>query len=233
VGKAFQQTMRPVPALLALLAVGSIATAARADSYAWGGSSGRFEVSVHVLGFNDGAGTGGWDERHARSFAGWARRFNAVIPRGASVSMRESPDEDGTALTMRHAGRVEGVVMSDRPDIDDFDEALTLVAAHFGAPVPGPAAPAKLYTIQLFSSRSESSANRFAAEIDARGVTASDSFFHEACLPCRVPEAHVLPRSEGGLSRVVTGIFDRYSVARRSLAKLRRDFGLEGFVREL
>ena len=222
--------MRPIPALLSLLAVTSIQTAARADAYSWGGSSGRFEVSVTLPGFNEGAGALGWEEAHARELARWAKRFNAVIPHGASVVMSQSPDEDGTTLTMREAGRVEVVVMPDGPD---FDEALPIVAAHFRARVPDSAAPAKLYTIQLFSSRSESSAHRFAAALDARGVTAAGSFFHEACLPCSVPEAHVLPRGEGGFSRVATGIFDRYSVAKRSLAKLRRDFGLEGFVREL
>jgi hypothetical protein len=215
---------------MSFIAVTSIQTAARADAYSWGGSSGRFEVGVTLLGFNEGAGELGWEEPHAREFAEWAKLFNAVIPRGASVAMSQSPDEDGTTLTMRQAGRVEIVVMLDGPD---FDEALPIVAAHFGAKVPDSAAPAKLYTIQLFSSRSESSASRFSAELDARGVTAAGSFFYEACLPCSVPQTHVLQRGADGLSRVVTGIFDRYSVARRSLGKLRRDFGLEGFVREL
>jgi hypothetical protein len=214
----------------ALLALASLATPARADAYAWGGSSGRFEVHVTVPGFNEGAGVGGWDEGSARDFAGWARRFNAVIPRGASVSLERDAGDDDTTLTIRRRGRVS---VSRLPGGPDLDAALALVARRFGARLPGRPAPVRIYTLQVFASVSEASAQRFARLLEERGVAAEGSFFYQACLPCTTHEVHVLDAGAGGIHRVVTGVFDRYATARRSLDELRRRFGLRGFVREI
>ncbi len=82
--------MKLAPALLAF-ALGLGSATARADAYTWGGASGRFDVEVTVLGFNEGRGVGGWDEGSARDFAAWAKRFNAVIPRAARSRCAVTP----------------------------------------------------------------------------------------------------------------------------------------------
>jgi hypothetical protein len=220
--------MKPLLAFSAILAIASVACPAFADAYAWGGESGRFQVAVTLPGFNDGAGATGWEEGSARRFAAWTRRFNSVIPRDAFVSLES--DDDASVLTIRRGGHTHLVRMAGDPDLE---AALPLVAGHFGVPVPGPATAGKLYTLQLFASTSEASAARFAAGIDERGVAAEGSFFYEACLPCSIREVRVLGPGAGGVHRVITGIFDRYSVARRALGELRSRSGLEGFVREI
>jgi hypothetical protein len=223
--------MKWPPVLSLVLFLASTAGPARADARSWGGESGRFQVSVLRLGFDDGAGGDGWEEASARDFAGWALRFNSVIPRDASVSLeRGFDDDDASLLTLRRGGRADLVRMPGGPD---FEAALAIVARHFGVRVPRPPTTAKLYSIQLLASASEAGAASFATGLETRGVAAEGSFFHDGCLPCSVPEVHVRGPGADGVYRVVTGIFDRYSAARRAVGELRRRFGIEGFVREL
>jgi hypothetical protein len=226
----FPGRMKHLPALLLLLALALAGGPAWADAYAWGAESGRFRVEVVHLGFDDGAGAAGWEEKPARELAAWARRFNAVIPEGASVSIERGVDDDASLLTFQRGGRSDRIRMIGGPD---FDAALSIAARHFGQPVPAPVPHVELYTLQLFASRSEARAARFASGAEARGVRAKGSFYHEACMPCSVPEVHVLGPDAGGISRVVTGIFDRYSEAHRALGELRRRFGGPAFVRRL
>jgi len=67
----------------------------------------------------------------------------------------------------------------------------------------------------------------------ARERCDGEPLYFEACLPCSISEGHVLGPDARGLYRVVTGIFDRLSTARRSLAKPHGRWKLEAFVREL
>ena len=222
--------MKLAPALLAL-ALGLGSATARADAYTWGGSSGRFDVEVSVLGFNDGRGAGGWDEGSARDFAAWARRFNAIIPHGGSVSVLRDASDDATKLTIRR-GHEATVVMI--PGDVDLEIALKIASRSFGVRrAPRLRAAAKLFTLQLFASRTAAGAARFSGEMNERGVAAGGSFFHEACLPCSVPAARVLGPGVDRRYRVITGIFDSPLAARRSLGALQRTWKVEGFVREL
>lgn len=218
-------------AALFALALGLGSTAARADAYSWGGSSGRFDVEVTALGFNEGAGEGGWSEESAREFAGWAWRFNAIIPRGSSVSVRRDPAEDGTKLTLR---RGSGSTVVTIPGDFDLDVALKIAARSFGVRrAPKLRAPAKLFTIQLLASRTEAGASRFSGAMDELGVKARGSFFHEACHPCSIPGTRVLEPGPDRRYRVITGVFTNQREAGRSLAALHRAWKIDGFVREL
>jgi hypothetical protein len=222
--------MKLAPALLAL-ALGLVSAPARADAYAWGGSLGRFDVEVTVLGFNEGAGEGGWEESSAREFAGWARRFNAIIPRGSSVSVRRDPAQDGTRLTLR---RGTELVEIEIPGDFDLEIALKIAARSFGVRrAPKLRAVARLFTIQLFASRTEAGAGRVSEAVSERGVEVEGSFFHEECLPCFTHAARVLGPGPDRRYRVIAGIFASQRAARRSLATLRRAWKVEGFVREL
>jgi hypothetical protein len=214
------------------LASTGIPRGAHADAYSWGGSSGRFAVSVFRAGFNEGFGEGGWDADSARDFASWAARFNAVVPRGAFVTMERGVDDDGTRLSIHRLGRVQIVRMTDGPDLD---AALPIVARAFGLRPPGPrgSAPPRLFTVQIFASGSEARATRFAAALDERGVVSEGSFFHEECHPCFVHDSHVLEARRDGLHRVVIGVFDRRAPATRWRWRLRRTWKVDGFVREL
>jgi hypothetical protein len=222
--------MRLSIGLAAAVALCSMSRAARADSYTFGGESRRAKLDIFLLGFNEGAGEGGWDERSARDFATWAKRVDTLLPKGAAVSLIRTVDDDATTLTIREGFRTSTFEVAGAPD---YDEALGLVAGHFKTASVTPVSPAKLYTLQLLATRSSERADRFVRALDERGVSAGGSFYFEACLPCAIPEGHVLGPDPDGLYRVVTGIFDRFSTARRSLAKLHRRWRLEAFVREL
>lgn len=216
--------------LAAAGALSTMSTAARADSYTFGGESRRVKLDIFLLGFNDGAGVGGWNEASARELATWAKRVDTLLPKGAAVSLIRTIDDDDTALTIREGPKISIFKVAGAPD---YDEMLRLVARHFKATSIASVRPAKLYTLQLFGTYSQERANRFARALDERGVSADGSFYFEACLPCTIPEAHVVGPNAAGLYRVVTGIFDRFSTARRSLTKLHRRWKLEAFVREL
>jgi hypothetical protein len=205
-------------------------TAARADSTMFGGESRRVKLDIFLLGFNEGAGAGGWDEASARELATWAKRVDTLLPRGASVSLIRTIDDDDTTLTIHEGARRSVFKVAGAPD---YDEALDVVARHFKAASIALVSPAKLYTLQLFATYSQERANRFARALDERDVSADGSFYFEACLPCTIPQAHVLGPDASGRYRVVTGIFDRFSAARRSLTKLQGRWKLEAFVREL
>jgi hypothetical protein len=208
----------------------STTSVAKADSYSFEGSSGRFDASVWLSGFNEGAGEGGWSYGDALAFAITAARFNAIIPKGSFVSMHRDAGDDETTLTIR-SSTPESVTMPDGPD---YDEALAVVARHFNAGVPPVSGPTpKLFTIQLSASHFEANATRFARSLDDRGVSADGSFYSEACHPCSIPEAHVLDKGKDGFFRVVMGIFDQRDVAERSRQSLERKFGIKGFVREM
>jgi hypothetical protein len=207
-----------------------MSTAARADSYMFGGESRRVKLDIFLLGFNDGAGAGGWDDAAARELATWAKRVDTLLPKGAAVSLIRTIDDDDTTLTIHEGPKSSVFKVSGAPD---YAEALGLVAGHFKATTIASVSPAKLYTLQLFATYSQERANRFARALDERDVSADGSFYFEACLPCAIPQAHVLEPNAAGLYRVVTGIFDRFSAARRSLTKLHRRWKLSAFVREL
>lgn len=220
------------PSLAILLASLLAGPRAAADSHSWSGASGSVEVNVWRLGFQEGAGVGGWDEDNARSFATFARRLRSIVPAGARVNIEERIEAAGVRIEIRRRARRPELVANDL-DSADLDRIGVLLAAHFGRAVLPEHPPVALYTIQLFASRSKERADRFAERIDDRGVVPSRQFFREACHPCRVPEARVLSPSGDRLSRVVIGVFDRRSEAVGSLRGLRRDWQLTGFVREL
>ena len=206
------------------------ATEARADAYSWRGSSGRFDVDVLVSGFNEGAGAGGWSESAAREFATWAVKFNAVIPPGATVTMkRGAEDDDETHLEIHATGFTQETVMEGGPD---FDEALAIVSAWSKITPPAAVAPPPLYTVQVFAG-SGARARAFADALDARGVDAPDSFYDEACHPCFAHPAHVLEPGADRLTRVVLGVYDHSGAAWRAAAKLRGEHGVLGWVRRL
>jgi hypothetical protein len=215
----------PAALLTALLT----ASRADADSYSWGGSSGRFDVEAFLSGFNEGAGAGGWDTNSASEFATWAARFNAVIPAGSLVSLSRGIEDDGTAVVIREPGRITVVPMAGGPDLD---AALPVVAGHFGMTAPPPVA-AKLFTVQLFATQSELRATRFAEALNRSGVHVDLSFFHEECHPCSTPEAHVVEPRSDGIFRVVIGIFDHAKAARRSVVELRSRGYREAFLQSL
>jgi len=212
---------------------------ARADSYEWSGRSGRFTVHVWLDGFNEGAGEGGWDEADARDFAGWARRFNDVIPPGARVTMtRAVTDDDGTTLSIRDRGRTTTTLLRGDRDVAVsaraafFAPALAIVARHFRARVP-PVRAIRLYTLQVFASRSPARARAFAASLEARGVAARGAFFSQKCHPCTIPETRVRDSPRDGLHRVVLGVYDRAESAHAARAHLARDFHVASWVAEL
>jgi hypothetical protein len=161
-----------------------------ADSYSWGGRSGRLEVSVWLSGFNEGAGEGGWDEDSARDFASWAARFTSIVPRGARVVLRREISDDGTVVELRSArsGRRRLAVL---PGDFDFARALRLVARWLGKPVPPTRASPPLFTIQVLASRSQARAAAYARSLDDREVDPLDPFFVQACHPCLIPQARV------------------------------------------
>jgi hypothetical protein len=209
-----------------------VASAARADAYAWGGESVRLKVSAMVPGFNEGAGEGGYDEDSARAFASWAARFDAVVPRDSSVSIDyDGANDDDSTITIRRPGAVDVVLMAGQPDLEG---ALRVVARSFGAaPPPAPGPSPRLFTIQLLGTHSEDGASRFSDGLTEREVTAEGSFFYEVCLPCRVADSRVLDAGSDGVYRVVIGVFDDRARAEGAARKLRRTSGLRGFVREI
>lgn len=207
----------------------SLPGSARADAHSYGGSGRRFRLSVMVIGFDEGAGAGGWDEESARELAGWAVRFDAVIPKGAFVEIEKDVNDDDTKLTLRVNGRSE---VRHFPGEPQLDVALRWVARRFRRPVP-PARRARLFTLQLFASRSKANALRFAEGLDARGVRASHVVYYAACHPCSVPEARVLETANPKVHRVIVGVFGERHAARIALAELRQRWHVTGFVREL
>lgn len=223
--------MRPA-LLLPILAALSVASgAARADTYSFGGRSGRVTLDVLLLGFNEGGGVGGWDEGHARAFATLARRVDTFLPEGATVWLERPFEDRETTLTIREGAASTVFLVDETPGY--YDDALELVAAHFGVTRVAEVSPPKLYTIQLLATRSGERARRHARALDERGVIADGSFFHEACGPCATREAHVLGPDARGWHRVVTGLFDQPGAAQRSLGALRRRWKMDAFVREL
>lgn len=221
--------MRWLAATWLVLALLVDASSALADSYSYGGRGRRFELEVFLLGFNEGAGEGGWDEDSARQFAGWASRFDAVIPRGAFVSMVKDVSDSDTTLTIRVGKRDERQQLPGEPDLA---AALAIVARRFRAAVPV-ARSAKLYTLQLFASRSRVSALRFVEHIEAQGVIAERQVYHAACHPCSIPQSRLLEPTKDGMFRVVTGVYAERRLAERGLAGIARRWKLRGFVREL
>jgi hypothetical protein len=213
--------------LVLALVLGS--SSALADSYSYGGAGRRFELEVFLLGFHEGAGAGGWDEDSAREFAVWASRFDAVIPKGAFVSLVKDVGDSDTTLTIRVGRRVETRELAGEPDLD---AALTLVARRFRVAVPV-ARPAKLYTLQLFASRSQPNALRFVERIEAQGVTAERQVYHAACHPCWIRQSRLLEPTKDGMHRVVTGVYAERWAAERGLRGIARRWKLRGFVREL
>ncbi|MGH7281274.1 MAG: SPOR domain-containing protein [Polyangiaceae bacterium] len=220
--------VKPLLAFAASFALSFVAASARADSYSWEATSGRFHVSVFISGFNEGAGEGGWDERSARDLASFTRRFNAIIPPGATVDIERDVNDDRTTLTIRNRGATRAITMPGGPDLD---AALALVAEHFHVAIP-PAAKGALFTVQLSASRSEDRAEAFASDLDARGVVAEGSFYDEACHPCSIPGTRVLDRSPDGLVRVISGVFDEPRSAEHAAAALRRA-GIAAWARGL
>ena len=205
-----------------------VAPRAQADAHAWHARAERFEVDVTIGGFDEGAGEGGWDAESAREMAAWARRFEAIVPRGARVTMRRDAWDDETALTIHDGARTRSTRMSGGPD---FDSAIAIVARHFGVQVPPTARGATpIYTLQVMASRSRTYAEDFARALDARGVVARDTFYDAACMPCSVPVAHVLEPGRDAFHRVVVGVYDRPARARRALAALEREFRVRGWV---
>lgn len=219
----------PVMRWLVLVAcVLCVARTASADAYSYGGSGQRFRLSVMKLGFNEGAGIGGWDEDSAREFAGWAARFDAVIPKGAFVELVKDLEDDDTVLKLRMKGRTE---LQRFPGDPELDAALRWVAQRFHRPVPK-ARRARLFTLQVFASRSERGAARFVEQLDSRGIHASRAVYHAACHPCSIPEARVLTTPNAKVHRVILGVFADRHTARLALLELER-FRVRGFVREL
>ncbi len=202
---------------------------ALADSYAWGGSSRRLEVSVVSMGFHDGAGVGGWDEHDARTFAAIARRFDSLLPPGAFVKIEQGVDDLDFWLTLRRGPRTYIITL---PGEVDLERALSVVARRFPKRSVPADEPVELFTLQLFASRSESHANRFVERAERRGLHVEHPFFWQACLPCSIPEARVWSRGTDGWFRVIAGVFDRPANARRALVQLKKQ-GFDGFVRQL
>src|SRR5206468_11422969 len=111
-----------------------------------------------------------------------------------------------TTVTLLRDGRIGRWKMVGGPS---FEHALELVARRLGVGALPPERAVDLYTIQFLASRSPSRTARFASELEGRRVHVETSFFHQACLPCSIPEVKVLGPEPDGLYRVVTGIFDR------------------------
>jgi hypothetical protein len=205
-----------------------VSSTANADSYSYGGEGERFRLGIWLIGFNEGAGSEGWSVESAREFAEWAARFDAIIPRGASVSLERDVNDTKTQLLIRVGKQSERHEIAEEPG---FAEALRIVARRFHAKPP-PARPTRIYTLQLFASKSEASARRFAESLETRQVRVEGpQFYHEACHPCSIPESKVL--EGGGMYRVVTGVFADRPRASRALRVLQRRHALRGFVREL
>jgi hypothetical protein len=221
--------MRVAAFAIATLASFLAAQTARADAYSWGGASGSFRVDVFVSGFNEGAGAGGWSESSARDFAAWAARFNAILPAGMSVSMSRDVSDDETTLTIKTKRRTEVI---SQPGGPDFDAALSIVARRVGVRVPPPPVAPSLFTLQVFAARSRERATKLASVLDERGVEPTEQVFYEQCHPCFAHPARVLDGGDG-FYRVIVGVYDRLTTARRALARLERDWKLSGFVRKL
>jgi len=211
------------------LGVCVVATHAQADSYSFGGESGRIRVEVLRLGFNEGAGIGGWSVESARDFVGFARQLERVVPRDTRVRVAENLDETGVVIALVRRGRTSR--LKNQLTHVDYDEIVTLLSDHFDVESRPVRRSVALFTIQVFASRSLARAERFAATLDASGVRPARQVFHEACHPCSIPEARVLESPH--VSRVVVGVYDRRATAERARAELARKAKLAGFVRPL
>lgn len=222
--------MRVLVGLASIAATISIAPGVYADAYAFGGVSGRVRVEVTLLGFQEGAGVGGWDVVNARALARFARRVDRLLPKGAAVSIERDVDDDATTLILALPTRTERFLLDGAPG---YDEAASVLARALGAPERRSAPTPPLFTVQVLASSDEGRASSFARALDGRGITAETSFFFEACRPCSVPEAHVTERGSDGLFRVVIGIFDRRESAGDLARELARRHALPGFARAL
>lgn len=208
---------------------------ARADAYAWGGVHGRVSVSVVLSGFQEGAGSEGWDVEHARWFAGWTARVEAMLPAGAHADVGSSDVDGELALTVRDAGGgAERYPLGHarlHPGDPALDVVLDTLARRFHVPIPPPPTAVRVYTVQLLAASQPAHAAAFAQALDTRASSTEPDFFWEACVPCFPRIAHVL-EDGNGLRRVVVGLYADPAAARRAAGELRAR-GLPAFVRAL
>lgn len=186
---------------LLALALLSAPAPACADSYVWHGRIGRLEVDVHLLGFREGAGAGGWSEDGARRFARRGAELEAMLR--ARVHLVESVEDDRGLLAIVDGQTIETGLR----DFDGADADWDALVAFFRARgyAPRAARPIRVLTIELAAS----------TPADADVAEPPDQMYAEACAPCSIPSVHAL-----GARRVV-GLFATRAEARRALAWLR------------
>lgn len=225
-----------------------ISSLARADSYAWGGQVGRLQIAVTKMGFNEGAGIGGWSINDAKEFASWARRFSAALPDNIGVVI-EQEEKDPLNVTINYckpsdlkcerptkSQTIEGEIKGSVDDEATFAKILELVQKKTGRKVHAlPRFQAgHLYTIQVFSARSEGVSGEYARALNEQSILAPYQMYYSACRPCSVPEAKVIEGSLGGrpIYRVVVGLFEDIESAKRSLKELTKTQRVKGFVKK-
>lgn len=207
-----------------------------------GRRSRRVQINVCELGFNDGAGAGGWTPEEAKSFASWARRYAAALPAGLSLEIEVS---DGTtAVLLRRCADVStpcanptehslGEFGGPVEDELRFGTVLAAVGDATGLslklPPKAPAAP--VYTIELLRTPSAEAAQRFAAGFETRSIVPDHQLYYSACRPCAVREVKIY--TTGKIHQVVIGVFDTAPLAKHALSELTRRHRLHGTVRTL
>ncbi|MBZ5710779.1 hypothetical protein [Nannocystis pusilla] len=243
--------MRPPRTRLGLWLVGAWLVFGRpalalADSHHWSGRLGRLDVSSQVLGFQEGAGVGGWTAEDARQFLAWARPLSDALPPGVALQI-EARDAD-LVLVVKRCSR--GAPTCSRPLKRTLrasiaapwigptmpEELVALIEKALGIRLPAPAlAPGPIYTIQVLATPDRQLATERAARLNDTMPALPASMYTSTCAPCMSHEAQIVAEAGpwGDHHLVILGNFAAASDAARALAVLQAAGVPDGFVREL
>lgn len=212
--------------------------AAQADAYHWGGEVDRLRADVHLLGFHEGAGVGGWELESARRFAAWARLANTFIPRGARVVVFRPIDADVLSLEFHSPEHISRLEMSigDLQTDAEWGVLIGELRKHWPRSDQNPTTPPTLptvFTVQLAATSSRDSARALVQKLAQRGLKVRHQFFYEACLPCTVSPARVITHktNSGTVYRIIAGVFATRRKATRALKQIEKQLGLHAIVR--
>jgi hypothetical protein len=180
------------------------------------------------------AGNEAWNPATAREVALWGGRIDAMLPAGGALTSEHGKFElsDGAGVTT--PGSWDGV---------HLESLFKLAAKILGrrAQARDGARDGTALTVQLFAARSQSNADAFTAQLEAKAEAAQlgepDGVFYTAGgYPANHAVAHVvLERDDGGapIYRVLVGAFLDRSKAEAARRSLRDTVHAAGFVREL
>jgi len=173
-----------------------------------------------------------WDPVVVRAWATWLVRLDRVLPAGMRLESFA-----GEATVTATPGGVPRTVaeISWGEDFEALFAAIARLEADSTRVRVARQQEAKVFTVQVFATRSEARASRVSEQLDRAGEV-DRGFFFAGNAPAANPAAHVIRETDARgrlLYKVLVGAFVDLASARASAQALTRQTTLETFVRQL